>query len=252
VSVAQNVLVVEVAQQHYALDGSIVVDVVDDVADAISLGGLLGISGYSPGQDQVVVNCKVHNHAVSLQVDSIAGQMTLGFNYHDLILSANGLFNASAVLDGRHIVLKVNNAVLQGPESQPTIKSVDNEPPQILIVDDSVTIRASFGRAMKTAGFEILLARNGIEATAVLKTTMPEVIILDLEMPEMNGFELATYIRADSRLEATMLLVVSSRPRNEIEDWLQSINAAGYFEKPCAEPVLAEAVAALLQRDPQG
>ena len=105
---------------------------------------------------------------------------------------------------------------------------------------------------MKTAGFEILLARNGVEATTLLETTIPSVIILDLEMPKMNGFDLAANIRANSRLDNTKLLVVSSRPGNEIEDWLQSVNAAGYFEKPCAEPVLAEAVAALLERGPQG
>ena len=126
------------------------------------------------------------------------------------------------------------------------------EVPLVLIVDDSVTIRASFGRAMKTAGFEILLARNGVEATTLLEKTTPSVIILDLEMPKMNGFDLAAHIRANSHLDNTKLLVVSSRPGNEIEGWLQSVNAAGYFEKPCAEPVLAEAVAALLERGPQG
>ncbi len=251
-SVAQNVLVVEVAQQHYALDGAIVVDVVDDVAEPVSLAGLLGISVPLPGQNQVVVNCKVNDQAVPLQVDSIVGRMSLGFNHHDSILNVDGIFNASAILDGRHIVLKVNSALLQTPVSQATAEVAEAEVPLVLIVDDSVTIRASFGRAMKTAGFEILLARNGVEATTLLETTIPSVIILDLEMPKMNGFDLAANIRANSRLDNTKLLVVSSRPGNEIEDWLQSVNAAGYFEKPCAEPVLAEAVAALLERGPQG
>ena len=251
-SVVQNVLVVEIAQQHYALDSAIVVDVVDEVAEPVSLAAVIGISADPPAPDQVVVNCKVNDQTIPLQVDSIVGQRSLGFNYHDSILNAGGNFAASAVLDGRHIVLKINSVQLQSVKSPKPVKVNESEDtPKVLIVDDSVTIRASFGRAMTTAGFDILLARNGVEATELLKTSTPAVVILDLEMPEMNGFELATHIRAESRLDSTILLVVTSRLRNEIEDWLQSIEAAGYFEKPCAEPVLAEAVAALLRRDRQ-
>lgn len=255
VSVYLQVMVVEVGGCRFALDTALLIDVQDASNDAVSLSGLLGIPDDSVRDEYAIVNCRVNGQVLPLKVDSIVGQAALHFNPHDSVLTSIPWCGGSALLDGREVVLLLDPQVLsqQKPLSKPLTNSHSNRllpsttgnVPEVLIVDDSVTIRASFGRAMKTAGYGIQLARNGVEAIEFLKASVPAVVILDLEMPEMNGFDLAAYIRSEERLVKTMLLVVSSRPRNEIEDWLQSVGAVGYFEKPCTEQVLAQAVAAL-------
>lgn len=245
-SIPCQVLIVEVAKQFYAIDCGELIEVQEQAGESIALAGLFGIGSAVNIDEQSVVNCQVGRDVVSLRVDSIVGRRTLNFNYHDPVLNGIDWCDGSAVYDGRYVVLKLNTTQLQAlkpaaSEAGPPVKL-----PEVLIVDDSVTIRASFGRAMTTAGYAIHLARNGVEAIECLKKITPAVVILDLEMPEMNGFDVAAYIRSESHLDQSKLIIVTSRPRSEIDDWLISVKAEGYFEKPCAEQVLADAVAGLL------
>lgn len=257
VSVNLSVMVVENDSRHFALETAVLIDVQETASDAVSLLSMLGIQDESSVDEYAIINCRVNEQVLPVKVDSIVGQAALNFNPHDSVLSGIPWCAGCALLDGRDIVLLVDPQALvkHAPAVKPMSKKIQTDKarpsltdkvPEVLIVDDSVTIRASFGRAMKTAGYGIKLARNGVEAIEILKKSIPAVIILDLEMPEMNGFDLAAFIRSEERLDRAMLLVVTSRPRKEIEDWLVSVGAVGYFEKPCTEQILAEAVAALL------
>ena len=256
-SVYLQVMVVEVSGHQFALDAATLIDVQEAAEDAVSLSGLLGIADEPVADDFAIVNCRVNGRAVPLKVDAVVGKAALIFNPNDSILGNFPWCGGAALIDGRELVLLLNAEMLHQQSAltptqsraQVNINGPSSEskvPHEVLIVDDSVTIRASFGRAMKTAGYGIQLARNGVEALEKLKVSVPAVIILDLEMPEMDGFELAAYIRSQRNMDQTMLLVVSSRPKNEISEWLDMVKAVGYYEKPCTEQALADAVAALL------
>ncbi len=253
-TVPSQVVVVEVAGQYYALDCNDLLEVQGESGQGdtatVSLNSLLGVAEPLKNEDTAVLSCRSGQRLISLRVDSIVGRRTLNFNHHDAVLNSLSWCSGSAILDGRDVVLKVDTGQLHKLKPKTTDRSGASAgaAPQVLIVDDSVTIRASFGRAMTAAGYNIILARNGVEAIEILQSTQPAVIILDLEMPQMNGFDLAAYIRSEQRLDQSKIVVVTSRPKHQIEDWLLSVKARGYFEKPCAEAVLAEAVTGLLKR----
>jgi chemosensory pili system protein ChpA (sensor histidine kinase/response regulator) len=246
------VMVVRQAGQHYAIDIARVQEIKDAADDALSLASVLGVessnlSGETAQPVKPVICCQSQEGTLHLEVDEIVGRKTVKFNTNDRILNASDLYQGFGLMDNRHVVLRLNTDNFSRYAS---VKQVVQAPPpdrsSVLIVDDSVTIRASFGRAMQTAGYNIVLARNGLEAMEYLETHQPEVIILDLEMPLMDGYELGTYIRNEPRLSRCALVVVSSKPKSVVGEWLTAVNADAYYEKPCSESVIAGVVAGLV------
>lgn len=73
-------------------------------------------------------------------------------------------------------------------------------PPLVLVVDDSVTVRKVTGRLLERHGMNVLTAKDGVDAMALLQEHRPDVVLLDIEMPRMDGFEVATRVRQDPRL----------------------------------------------------
>ena len=238
------VMVVQQGGQYFAIDIAQVAEIKDATTDGLSLAAVLGATNNNTG---AVLCCRTQNGTVDLEVETIVGRKTIRFNNNDHVLNSNDLYRSAGLMDNRHIVLRLNTecfvryATSQQVEAQPETADAS-----VLIVDDSVTIRASFGRAMQTAGYNIVLARNGLEAMEYLEKHQPEVIILDLEMPLMDGYELGAFIRKEPRLSRSALVVVSSKPKAVVGDWLSAVNADAYFEKPCSEAVIAGAVAGLV------
>ena len=72
--------------------------------------------------------------------------------------------------------------------------------PSILVVDDSVTVRKVTSRILRRQGYRVLTAKDGIEALKDMQDEIPAVILLDIEMPRMDGFEVATRVRASDEL----------------------------------------------------
>lgn len=73
--------------------------------------------------------------------------------------------------------------------------------PTVLVVDDSVTVRKVTSRFLERQGYNVMLAKDGIDAIEILQETIPDLILLDIEMPRMDGFEVATQIRYSKRLQ---------------------------------------------------
>ncbi len=255
------VMVVRHGEQFYAIDIARVVEIKDAAAEGVSLAAILGQqntgkesvaaqadnSGADTVRAKTVISCQTQDGTLNLEVEEIIGRKTVRFNTNDRLLSASDLYQGCGLMDNRHIVLRLNTDNFR---RYATEQQVTREPQptsaSVLIVDDSVTIRASFGRAMQTAGYNIVLARNGLEAMEYLEAHQPEVIILDLEMPLMDGYELGAHIRKDPRLSRTALVVVSSKPKAVVGEWLSAVNADAYYEKPCSESVIAGVVAGLV------
>ncbi|MBI1356761.1 MAG: response regulator [Acidobacteria bacterium] len=106
---------------------------------------------------------------------------------------------------------------------------------ELLIVDDSWAMRKFVGKQALAAGVPVsrmLEASDGAEALALLEANTVNLVITDINMPNMNGFELAQKIAADPRLAGTPVIFVSSDPRTQFESELRSLGAIGYIEKP--------------------
>ena len=79
--------------------------------------------------------------------------------------------------------------------------------PMIMVVDDSITIRKVTQRILERNAMKVMTATDGVDATNQLQETIPDLMLLDIEMPKMDGFELATYMRNDSRLKNIPIII---------------------------------------------
>ncbi len=124
---------------------------------------------------------------------------------------------------------------------------VDVRPPRVLIVDDEDDILELLAYNFRREGFEVELARDGIEALEKAARLQPDVIILDIMMPNMDGIEVCRRIRRDARLRTTPILMLTAR--TEEEDQIQGLDVGAdmYVGKPVSVPVLLSQTRALLR-----
>ncbi len=244
-AVSKDVMIIGDAGQHYAVSCSDIVAIQGGDAAAVNLQALLGRQGYRSKVDAPVLKCRIESREFYIRVDSVWGRKMLEFTPAGALLLGSRHYKGAALLDGGKAVLHLDLAHLL---KNGRVSGVSDVPvvPTVLIVDDSVTVRASFGRALVGNAYEIELARNGVEALEALERKVPDAIVLDLEMPLMDGFEVAGKIKDDPRFAAIPLIIVTSRSRDSIADWLSTAGATLFIEKPCAESRLAEAVAGVL------
>jgi len=118
-----------------------------------------------------------------------------------------------------------------------------------LVVDDSAEYRALLVRALKPAGFKVRDARNAEEGWVALETAVPDVAILDWNLPGASGIELARRIRADPRFASVVLIMLSvnSRPQDQVLG-LREGQVNAYMTKPFSAPELIARIEALLKR----
>jgi chemosensory pili system protein ChpA (sensor histidine kinase/response regulator) len=117
----------------------------------------------------------------------------------------------------------------------------------VLIVDDSMTVRAALSRLMERLGFGTTLARDGLEALRLLRDVRPDLVLTDLEMPEMNGVELTRHIRGDAALRGLPVIMITSRSQDKHRELARAAGVDGYMTKPFND----EALAALVHRSLQ-
>jgi two-component system cell cycle response regulator DivK len=104
--------------------------------------------------------------------------------------------------------------------------------PLVLIVDDNEQNRKLVRDVLSTAGFRTLEAATGAEAIAVAAEHIPDVILMDLRLPDMDGTDAARRLRDGERTEAIPVVAVSSMPLERGGDWFRAAGFAGCLEKP--------------------
>ena len=109
---------------------------------------------------------------------------------------------------------------------------------KILIVDDSLSVRKSLSQLVQDAGYEALLARDGVEALDVLSKTKPDLILTDLEMPRMTGLELATHVRSNSENDNLPIIMITSRTMDKHKKQAIKAGVNEYITKPFSEDEL--------------
>ena len=112
----------------------------------------------------------------------------------------------------------------------------------VMIVDDSITVRKVTGRLLKENGYRTVTARDGVEAMSLLQDHRPSVILLDIEMPRMDGFQVATAIRNMPELQQTPIIMITSRAASGNRERALEIGVNNYMGKPFQEARLLEAV----------
>ena len=121
--------------------------------------------------------------------------------------------------------------------------------PSALVVDDSLSARRSLEQIMQDAGFVVRTARDGMEATSVLETDPPDVLVTDLEMPRMNGMELARHVRGRSHTATMPVIMVTSRSTLKHKEQAKAAGVDVYLTKPFSEDELLSHVEMLRTRE---
>ena len=112
--------------------------------------------------------------------------------------------------------------------------------PKVMVVDDSVTVRKVTTRLLERHGMEVLTAKDGMHAMEVLQDHKPDVMLLDIEMPRMDGFEVASLVRHDERLKDVPIIMITSRTGDKHRERAMSIGVNAYMGKPFQEDALLE------------
>jgi len=111
-------------------------------------------------------------------------------------------------------------------------------PALVMVVDDSVTVRKVTSRLLERHGMEVFTAKDGVDAIAQLQERQPDILLLDIEMPRMDGFEVATLVRHDARLKDLPIVMITSRTGEKHRERALSLGVNEYLGKPYQESEL--------------
>jgi chemosensory pili system protein ChpA (sensor histidine kinase/response regulator) len=187
-------------------------------------------------------------NTMALQLDLIEGQRELIVKPPGPQLAqVPGLAGVSVLADGA-IALILQPFRL--PDMQPSLQAPAPKPQQtlVLVVDDSLTVRRASQRLLERHGYAVGLARDGIEALELLQGARPALILLDIEMPRMDGFELLSTLRDDARWREIPVVMITSRIADRHRERAMQLGANAYLGKPYREEEVLSLLSSVTQR----
>jgi chemosensory pili system protein ChpA (sensor histidine kinase/response regulator) len=152
-------------------------------------------------------------------------------------------------LAARHVVTTSRNDLTDEQGGGMAAEPVEETRiPTIMVVDDSLTVRKITSRLLEREGFQVVTAKDGVDALEQLVDMKPDVMLLDIEMPRMDGFDLARNVRADARLRDIPIIMITSRMADKHRNYAMEIGVNHYLGKPYQEEQLLELIAGFIAR----
>ena len=137
-----------------------------------------------------------------------------------------------------HMLEAISGSGLKGDVPPPGVAQI----PLILVVDDSITVRRVTQRLLQREGYRVSMAADGLQALERLQEEVPAVVLSDIEMPRMDGFDLARNIRADVRLKGIPIIMITSRIAEKHREHAMALGVDHYLGKPYSEEELISLV----------
>ena len=159
------------------------------------------------------------------------------------LASIRGISGATILGDGRVVLILDMPSLVRGGSDAVRIRSASSDAPRkplVLVVDDSITVRRVTQRVLERNDYRVVTARDGMDAVSVIQEHEPDVILLDIEMPRMDGFEFATHVRNDPRFEP--IIMITSRTGEKHKARAIEIGVNDYLGKPYQDQQLLEAI----------
>jgi len=209
-----------------------------------------------PGQDVTipVVLVRAGEHSTGLVADELVGSREIVVkSVGPQISSIRGISGATILGDGRIVIILDIGALVR---AEWRTRAQAPAPPRergdrrtfAMVVDDSITVRRVTQRLLERNGMRVLTARDGMDAVALLQENIPDVILLDIEMPRMDGYEVAAHVRNDPRLKDVPIIMVTSRVGEKHRARAIELGVDDYLGKPYQEAQLLDAIAPLVER----
>ncbi len=166
------------------------------------------------------------------------------------LATIDGIAGATIMGDGRIAIILDAPTLLRTavqPAASASAAESEDDRTFVLVVDDSITVRRVTQRLLERNGMRVQTAKDGVDALAILQEHHPDVILLDIEMPRMDGYELAGNIRNDSRLENIPIIMITSRVGSKHRARAIELGVDDYLGKPYQEAQLLDAIEPLVK-----
>ncbi|MDK8462631.1 Hpt domain-containing protein [Marinobacter sp. SS13-12] len=225
------------------------------------LGSLLNSDHHPKLQGQAlplpVILVRGAEQPMALQVDSLMGSReivvkSLGPQFS----TVRGVSGATILGDGNVVVILDLPAMIRSDilSERQRIANLEKareasrrveQSTVVMVVDDSVTVRKVTSRLLERNGMEVITAKDGLDAVAQLQDHKPDIILLDIEMPRMDGFEVASFVRHDENLKDTPICMITSRTGEKHRERALAIGVNEYLGKPFQETELLDTITRL-------
>ncbi|HET9835157.1 MAG TPA: Hpt domain-containing protein, partial [Rhodanobacteraceae bacterium] len=199
----------------------------------------------------------------AVRIDAVVGSREIVVkSVGPQISSVAGIFGATIMGDGsvmlildiaplvRRVIARqqVATEMAELPQ-QPSASAAQEERPQplIMVVDDSITMRKVTSRVLERNDYEVVTAKDGLDAVEKLIDRVPDLMLLDIEMPRMDGYELATHMKNDPRLAGVPIIMITSRTGEKHRQRAFEIGVERYLGKPYNEAELLRNVQEMLE-----
>jgi chemosensory pili system protein ChpA (sensor histidine kinase/response regulator) len=211
-----------------------------------------------PEQDVTipVVLVRAGEHSTGLVADELVGSREIVVkSVGPQISSIRGISGATILGDGRIVIILDINALVRAEwrgRNQPVQvapKDKSDKRTFAMVVDDSITVRRVTQRLLERNGMRVLTARDGMDAVTLLQDNIPDIILLDIEMPRMDGYEVAAHVRNDPRLKDVPIIMITSRVGEKHRARAIELGVDDYLGKPYQEAQLLDAIAPLVERN---
>ncbi|MBX3690861.1 Hpt domain-containing protein [Dokdonella sp.] len=225
--------------------------------DEFSIYELSHLLGVPPGRivDETqlpLLMTRTGDQRAAVRIDAVVGSREIVVkSVGPQISSVPGIFGATIMGDGSVVMIldlaplvrrvsALRASVAAGevsemPAAAEPVAVETRRNPLIMVVDDSITMRKVTTRVLERADMEVITAKDGLDAVEKLQDNVPDLMLLDIEMPRMDGYELATYMRNDARLRGVPIIMVTSRTGEKHRQRAIEIGVERYLGKPYQE-----------------
>jgi len=220
------------------------------------LGSFVGLGATRLPETDVsmsVVLIRAGEHSTALVTDELVGSREIVVKSLGPQISAiRGIAGATILGDGRIVViLDMGSLVRSEWRARTTETAVLDQRDRrtfALVVDDSITVRRVTQRLLERNGMRVVTAKDGVDAVSLLQENLPDVILLDIEMPRMDGYEVAAHVRNDPRLKHIPIVMITSRVSEKHRARAIELGVDDYLGKPYQESQLLDAIEPLVNR----
>ncbi|MCP5279067.1 MAG: Hpt domain-containing protein [Thiobacillus sp.] len=200
------------------------------------------------GKTRTVLLLKAGESRLALRIDALEGNLEAVVKpIGPQLARISGISGATVLGDGR-VALILNPFLLAERAPQLTVEEEEAEGeqgPLVMVVDDSLTVRKITSRLLLREGYRVITAKDGVEAMELLEHELPAVMLLDIEMPRMDGFEVTQSVRGNPRLAGLPIIMITSRTAEKHRAHAQELGVNTYLGKPFQEDELLAEIASL-------
>lgn len=223
-----------------------------------SLGSILHAqySGFESAEKLLpVLLVRSGDHQTALQVDALMGSREIVVKSVGPQLSTlRGVSGATILGDGSVVLILDMSSIIRlssmrshTEQALVEIQAEEDRKLNVMVVDDSITVRKVTTRLLERNDMNVITAKDGVDAVAMLHEHIPDIMLLDIEMPRMDGFELATYMRNEPRLKDIPIIMITSRTGDKHRRRAEEIGVQRYLGKPYQEHDLLDNITSVVE-----